>query len=196
MTEGPCHLSGEECLNKQSDAQSCCHYVTNVTGDTLSWNHTNITLLNNWPTSKINNYGFSIALTCLHPIQYLKRFSEIYAVLMIQNYSINVTVSLHVLTTRWYHCRIGFPLIHVVIIDQNPPDPPVQLYPKLNDIAITLSTWRVLHGMTDRFGFSRTTNLGHATKKYYFPVVLLFYDDEVIGHGSPFQLAFLPPNWY
>ena len=36
MTEGPCHPSGEECLNKQSDPQSCCHYVTNVTGDALS----------------------------------------------------------------------------------------------------------------------------------------------------------------
>ena len=31
MTEGPCHPSGEECLNKQ-----CCHIVTNVTGDALS----------------------------------------------------------------------------------------------------------------------------------------------------------------
>ena len=78
--------------------------------------------------------------TRLHPTQYLKRFSEIYAVLMIQNYSINVTVSLHVVTTRWCHCRIDFPLIHVVIIDQNPPDPTAQHYPKLNDNAIALST--------------------------------------------------------
>ena len=36
MTEGPCHPSGEECLNKQSDPQSCYHIVTNVTGDALS----------------------------------------------------------------------------------------------------------------------------------------------------------------
>ena len=36
MTEGPCHTSGEECLNKQCDPQSCCHIVTNVTGDALS----------------------------------------------------------------------------------------------------------------------------------------------------------------
>ena len=100
MTEGPCHPSGKERLNKQSDPQSCCHYVTNVTGDALSRNHTNISLLNNWPTSKLNNYEFSIALTRLHPNQYLNRFSEIYAVLMIQNYSINVTVSLHIVTTR------------------------------------------------------------------------------------------------
>ena len=36
MIEGPCHPSGEECLNKQYDPQSCCHYVTNVTGGALS----------------------------------------------------------------------------------------------------------------------------------------------------------------
>ena len=50
--------------------------------------------------------------------------------------------------------------------------------------------------MTDRFGFCRTTNLDHASKIYHFPVALLFHDAQVIGHGSPFQLTFLPLNWY
>ena len=36
MTEGPCHPSGEERLNKHSDPQSFCHIVTNVTADALS----------------------------------------------------------------------------------------------------------------------------------------------------------------
>ena len=98
-----------------------------------------------------------------------------------------MSLSLHVLTTRWCHCRIDFPLIQAVIVDQNPSDPPVQHYPKLNDNAIALSTWWVLHGMSDRFGFSRTTNLDHQSKKYYFPVALLFYGDQVV---APFSSHF------